>query len=136
MKPLDVKDWFEIADDDLDSAIYLTGKYKKPTEIICYHCTQATEKYLKAFLAYNNVAIEKTHNIKKLINKCSSIDRNFQTILRECIYINDFTNQIHYQSRGQINETDMDLCIKYTKKIRDFQALIDIRKIVFKNNEQ
>jgi HEPN domain-containing protein len=131
MKPLDVRDWFEIADDDLEAAIYLTSKHKKPVEIICYHCTQATEKYLKAFLEYNKQHPEKTHNIKKLINQCISIDKSFQTILRECLFINDFTNQIHYQSRGQINETDMELCLKYTLRVKDLGIFSKIREVIY-----
>lgn len=33
------------------------------TEIVCFHCQQAVEKYLKALLLSNNEDIQKTHNI-------------------------------------------------------------------------
>ena len=114
---LDVKDWFEIADDDLYSAIELSKLHRKPFEIICYHCSQAVEKYLKGFLEYNNVPIEKTHDLVKLISKCISLNPSFNDIRIECVFINRFISQVRYQSRGQIIETDMEYCLKYAEKI-------------------
>lgn len=32
---------------DLDSAKYLLNMHPTPVEVICYHCQQSTEKYLK-----------------------------------------------------------------------------------------
>jgi HEPN domain-containing protein len=40
----DVVEWIELADDDLYSAKILNEAARKPYEIICYHCAQATEK--------------------------------------------------------------------------------------------
>jgi HEPN domain-containing protein len=45
-------EWFSFADADLDSALILNNAYRKHDAIICYHCEQAVEKYLKAFLFY------------------------------------------------------------------------------------
>ena len=45
------KEWFEIGDSDLASAEFLLKMHPVPNEIICYHCQQAAEKYLKGFLA-------------------------------------------------------------------------------------
>jgi hypothetical protein len=41
------KEWLQLADDDLYSAKILNEANRKPYEIICYHCAQAAEKYLK-----------------------------------------------------------------------------------------
>jgi hypothetical protein len=32
-------------------------------EIICFHCQQSAEKYLKAFLFSNDIEPDKTHNL-------------------------------------------------------------------------
>ena len=56
----DVLEWLEIADNDFDSAILLNEAVRKHFEIICYHCSQAIEKYLKAYLIFNNI-IPKKH---------------------------------------------------------------------------
>ncbi|MBN2050303.1 MAG: HEPN domain-containing protein [Spirochaetales bacterium] len=38
-----------------------------PLEIICFHCQQAAEKALKAYLAYNEIRPPKTHDLDELI---------------------------------------------------------------------
>ncbi|NUO84265.1 HEPN domain-containing protein, partial [candidate division KSB1 bacterium] len=43
------QEWFKIAESDLASAIFLQNLHPLPVEIICYHCQQAAEKYLKGF---------------------------------------------------------------------------------------
>ena len=48
-----VQEWFDIAEMDLSSAKYLQNMHPTPIEIICYHCQQSSEKFLKGFLALN-----------------------------------------------------------------------------------
>ena len=133
MKTLDVKDWFEIADDDYESAVFLTTKYRKPLEIICYHLSQAVEKYLKAFIHYNNIIPQKTHDIRKLLLKCKSLDSQFIQIEKECLFINLFTTQLHYEKRGEIAESDMEICLKYAEIVKNFHILQNIRKEIDEN---
>ena len=47
---------------------------------VCFHCQQAVEKFLKAFLIANEVEIKKTHNIEFLLSVCGEIDSNFGAI--------------------------------------------------------
>jgi HEPN domain-containing protein len=42
-----VKGWRQLAENDLYSEKILNEATRRPYEIICYHCAQATEKYLK-----------------------------------------------------------------------------------------
>ena len=128
MHLLDVKEWFMIADQDFDSAIFLTNMYPKPLEIICYHCAQATEKYLKGFLEYNDIIPEKTHDLIKLINKCISIDESFKQLIIKCKHIDRFTNQIRYIHRKDATEDEMELALKYTEIIKNFPAFNIIRE--------
>ena len=59
-----VAEWFEFADMDLASAEYLCGMRPQPLEIICYHCQQSAEKYLKGYLIYKGVMEPpKIHNL-------------------------------------------------------------------------
>lgn len=45
-----------------------------------FHCQQATEKFLKAFLIFHEKEIMKTHNIEFLLEECGKIDSEFLTI--------------------------------------------------------
>ena len=37
------------------------------TDIVCFHCQQCAEKYLKAFLLYRGVAFPRTHDLRLLL---------------------------------------------------------------------
>ena len=53
-------------------------QYEDVTEIVCFHCQQAVEKYLKALLINKgHDKIPKTHNIDLLLNLCRKYDENF-----------------------------------------------------------
>jgi HEPN domain-containing protein len=69
-----------IADDDFDSAKILNKSVQRHMEVICYLCAQATEKYLKGYLTYNDILPQKTHNLVLLNDKCIEIDSNFEEI--------------------------------------------------------
>ena len=43
----EVREWLEVADRDLDSALLLNEAVRRHFEVICYLCAQAAEKYLK-----------------------------------------------------------------------------------------
>ena len=90
----DVMEWIKIADDDFDSAIILNQAYRKHYEIICYHCAQAVEKYLKGYLEYNGIIPEKTHNLTYLNSICIDKDNQFINIKTECDFLNKFANDI------------------------------------------
>ena len=50
------------------------------TDGICFHCQQAAEKYLKAFLVLHSVDFEKTHNLEFLANLCKAISGDFGSL--------------------------------------------------------
>ena len=47
-----VKEWLYYANMDVTSADYLMTMIPAPYEIICYHCQQSAEKFLKAYTIY------------------------------------------------------------------------------------
>jgi HEPN domain-containing protein len=95
----DVIEWFLIADEDFDSAKILNEASHKHREIICYHCAQSVEKYLKGYLTFNDSIPMKTHNIILLNENCIEIDRVFEQIRYECGFLNKFSNEIRYPYR-------------------------------------
>ena len=60
------QEWFDIAKMDLSSAKFLQKMYPVPLEVICYHCQQPAEKFLKGFLALNEHELQKTHDLIQL----------------------------------------------------------------------
>jgi HEPN domain-containing protein len=125
----EVIEWITIADNDFDSAIILNEAMRKHYEIICYHCAQATEKYLKGFLVFHDVIPEKTHDISYLNKCCFKIDSVFQNIQTSCDFLNRFANDIRYPHKFETTETDTNRAIDAVEKIRNFKPILDLRNI-------
>ena len=126
----DVKEWIEIADNDLDSAILLNEAARKHYEIICYHCSQAAEKYLKGYLVSMDIVPKKTHDLRFLNSLCIELDSNFENIITECAFLNKFANDIRYPHKYEINENDANFSINAVQKIKDFKPINDLRNII------
>ena len=89
-------EWFRHADADFDSAIILNDAFHKHNEIICYHCQQAVEKYLKAVLCYNGVIPPKIHVLETICALCSEFDPVFNQIAKDCAYLSQFATRTRY----------------------------------------
>jgi HEPN domain-containing protein len=77
------KAWMFFADRDLVAAEILVDR-EEVTGQVAFLCQQAIEKYLKAFLAENNVAVKKTHDLEKLYLEAKKIkDFNLDEIILE-----------------------------------------------------
>ena len=114
------KEWFKIAEDDLSSAEFLQNMQSIPTEIICYHCQQSAEKYLKGFLALNGEEIKRTHDLIILNKECRKYDEDFETIEEECLMLTDYGVNIRYPFPMDINEADVKVAINSAHKIKDY----------------
>jgi len=63
-----VAEWTGKGLTDLGSAKFLLSMRPIPLEVIGFHCQQAVEKYLKAYLVARGVEPEKTHDLVELIS--------------------------------------------------------------------
>jgi len=72
--------WLKKAESDLKTARILFDSKDIVTESICFHCQQAVEKYLKAFLVYHKKEFRKTHIIAELLKLCIDLDNDFNKL--------------------------------------------------------
>ncbi len=77
-----VDEWLNIAEMDMASAKFLQNMHPVPVEIICYHCQQSAEKYLKGYLAFNEEEVLKTHDLLALNNMCQNMMKNFYPLTK------------------------------------------------------
>ncbi|MGB8492235.1 MAG: HEPN domain-containing protein [Bacteroidales bacterium] len=70
---------------------------------ICFHAQQAVEKFLKAFLVYNNIDFPRTHDNDFLLLECQKIDpKSFELDLGS---MSDFGVNIRYPDDFYIPDT-------------------------------
>ena len=72
--------WLIKADHDLQSAKRLMDGEPPLLDTAVYHCQQAAEKSLKAFLALNDVPIQRVHILGMLVEQCMEFDITFQEL--------------------------------------------------------
>lgn len=113
-------EWVEIAEQNLNSAIFLKSMIPMPVEIICYHCQQSAEKFLKAFLVKKEIKIFRTHDLTILYSHCKSYDSDFTDILKECIELTEYSVNVRYPYHIELKIEDAEKAVLSAKKIRDF----------------
>ncbi|MCP5102584.1 MAG: HEPN domain-containing protein [bacterium] len=89
------------------------------TDAICFHSQQAVEKYLKAYLVFQSIDFDKTHNLEYLLETCIEKDEDFSQIdvgdlsfyAVEARYPDDF----YIPTRKEAGE-----CLERARKVKEF----------------
>lgn len=66
------------------------------TDNICFHAQQCAEKYLKAFLVYSGIHVEKIHYLPRLIELCGKADPEFHGLMEDAREITDYAASGRY----------------------------------------
>jgi len=93
-----VAQWVHKAEQDYLAAEYLLREAEPLREPIAFHCQQAAEKYIKAFLVYRGTEFPKTHDIKKLLDLLAGVDAELAGDLAEEKELTPYGVEIRYPS--------------------------------------
>ena len=74
-----VRAWLLKAHHDLASAEKLAADPDPILDTAIYHCQQAGEKAVKAFLAFHDHRLERTHNVRTLVTLAESYVSDFSS---------------------------------------------------------
>ena len=119
MKKTDlVNEWFKYAKRDFDSAKYLTSMRPEPLEIICFHCQQAAEKALKAYLISIDMRVPRTHDLDELLDLCEKHE-SIKSLRDTTIPLNDYSVMARYPSLELTNAQDKKQAINAALKVID-----------------
>ena len=142
-KKNELQQWKELADNDLRVADFSAqNMWPVPYEIICFHCQQAVEKYLKWFLVLHDFEPPKIHDLEELEKLCEAIQPQFSIIYEKCSVLSGYAVQSRYPTEMNIEKHDIDKALGYTKEIREFFCSLfpdqfsDINKELQKNHEE
>lgn len=80
-KQQEVFAWMKKADDDLRSARIVMDAKPPLIETALFHCQQAAEKAMKAFLTAHDMPFRKTHDLDELAAACEKIDASLKKVL-------------------------------------------------------
>ncbi len=126
-----VREWLTLADDDLR----LAELAMKDSEPVCwgaaFHCQQAAEKSLKAFLAYHEFHVEKTHDIEFLLGLCREILPEIERFIEKGSVLTGYAVDSRYPvPRVEVTEQQSKEAIQAARSIYEFilKSLPDLTK--------
>ena len=97
------------AENDLLSVDNNLASAQVPFDVVCYHCQQAAEKYLKALLVFLSVQPSRTHDLLALRQE----SRTYLTagpadsVEKACVVLNPYAIEVRYPD-DQSNPTAED----------------------------
>ena len=101
-----VKNWIVKGLHDLKSAEILLREPEEEvmTDSICFHCQQAVEKFLKAFLNSEKIPFPRSHDLEYLLEICIQHDKDFSTI--EVGNLTDYAVNVRYPDDYYLPDLD------------------------------
>ena len=115
----EVLEWERFAEMDYVTANHLDKTlYPKPMEIICYHCQQCAEKYLKALTEHLGKEIEKTHDLGSLATTISENLEVPQNVLVSCAKLTQYGVKIRYPQEFEMSENHVKAAIADMENVR------------------
>lgn len=95
-KIAECRGWLDRVQADLISASVLLKADPPRTDTAIFHCQQAAEKALKAFLFWHDVLFRKTHNLRELGAACLQIDNSWMDLLEQAEGLTQFAWVFRY----------------------------------------
>src|SRR5438309_6461745 len=75
--------WVRKAEQDWEVAHKLVGEKPPPRDVVCFHCQQAAEKYLKALLQESGLMVPRTHDLVQVLNLLLPSDATLASLRRK-----------------------------------------------------
>jgi HEPN domain-containing protein len=79
-----VRDWLTRASHDLRAARILAAVDNPLLDSAIYHCQQAVEKAVKAWLQSRDDPFPKTHDVEDLLEQAAKLKPDFQRLAKTC----------------------------------------------------
>jgi HEPN domain-containing protein len=88
--------WVRKAEEDVRAARALAAENPPLRDIVCFHCQQAVEKYLKALLQELGVAFPKTHDLELLVDLILPHDATIKKLRPRADALTSFAVEYRY----------------------------------------
>ena len=91
-----LRSWLTKASRDLRSARVLGSDENALLDTAVYHCQQAAEKAVKAFLIYRGVTPDKTHDIRNLTVQAAAFEPRFHDLVHSAAALTPYAWEFRY----------------------------------------
>lgn len=116
------RQWLKVAADDLRLAELANQADPPMLSGVVYHCQQAFEKALKAFLVWHRQPVPRTHALPDLVILCDQIEPTFSTLAASAAQITPYGTAFRYPPIV-VGPTDLD-ALEALDAARDVKAFV------------
>ena len=109
--------WVRKAERDWEVAHRLAGDDPPPRDIVCFHCQQAAEKYLKALLQESGFKVPRTHELADILDLLLPGDASLAQLRRKSASLTRYA--VDYRYPGEIaSKRQMEAALRHADQIR------------------
>jgi HEPN domain-containing protein len=111
-------EWLDNAKRDINAAKILL-EHECGNDLVAFHCQQAVEKTMKAYLIMKGKGILNTHSLIYLCKMCQEYESNFKGYLKDCALLNQYYIETRYPADDPIHIEDYEIneCLKIASEI-------------------
>jgi HEPN domain-containing protein len=88
--------WVRKAEADILGARSLAATKLPVHDLICFHCQQSAEKYLKGFAQESGITPPRTHSLEDLLALVAPQDSSLRTLLRVLTSLGRYSVDLRY----------------------------------------
>jgi HEPN domain-containing protein len=109
--------WVRKAEADWEVAHKLAEENPPPRDIVCFHCQQAAEKYLKALLQESGQKVPKTHELGDVLDLLLPRDATLAGLGRKADSLTQYA--VDYRYPGEMaSKRQMEAALRHVDVIR------------------
>jgi HEPN domain-containing protein len=109
--------WVRKAEQDWKVAHMLADEPPPPRDVVCFHCQQAAEKYLKALLQENGLVVPKIHDLADIIDLLLPSDATLVRLRRQADSLTQYA--VDYRYSGMMaSKRQMEAALRHADRIR------------------
>ena len=117
------REWLTKALHDLQTARITAGAPDGPLDTAIYHCQQAAEKTVNGWLTANNIAFEKTHDIRRLVRQALEVLPEFTRFTDAAEILTPYVSAFRYPGLTDDpmpSREEFDVALQHAQALYDF----------------
>ena len=116
----EVKEWLRKADHDRRTAEAALDQKPPITDIAAFHCQQAAEKYVKAYLVHRREPFERIHDLEHLVGQCAALDPAWDELRDPVEPLTAYAVRFRYPGPPDPSVEEVQTALAVVNQLRDF----------------
>ena len=115
-----IKQWIIKGDHDLGTAKITYIHIPEYLDTVTFHCQQAVEKYLKAYLIYQSTEFRFSHDLIYLLDLITQKDSDFESYYDTLSELQGYATEVRYPNEAIfLSSENVENAMKIARNIRE-----------------